>query len=236
MITAHPRLSPTQLAAYDRDGFLVIDDVFPTEDLRRVDAEMDRVEGPEARQDGVDFRLQLGQRSDLAATWCADPRLLALVGAVVRPGIAIYSAKLVTKPPGVDDIHAVCHWHQDDAYYQDNSQSATRMSVWFPLADVGPADGCLRVVPGSHRTGLAPWALARQGGCTRALHEGAEMLPGAIEVPVRAGSVLLFHALLWHASAGNRGNRRRRAFIVSYQDALAERGNGVQHRILVPAA
>ncbi len=51
----------------------------------------------------------------------------------------------------------------------------------------------------------------------------------------RAGDVVLFSALLWHSSQGNRSDRLRRAFIVSYQEATVEKGNKDQWMVLRPA-
>lgn len=56
-----------------------------------------------------------------------------------------------------------------------------------------------------------------------------------IPLPAKAGSVVLFHSLTWHRSLENHSSRHRRAFIVSYQDAKAVRGNRDQHKILRPA-
>ena len=78
---------------------------------------------------------------------------MPLIEGVVHPGIAIYSAKMVEKP-ALDET--VCHWHQDDAYAQQQSISACRMSVWIPLSDCDEGNGCLWMVPGSHLQGLQP--------------------------------------------------------------------------------
>jgi ectoine hydroxylase-related dioxygenase (phytanoyl-CoA dioxygenase family) len=56
-----------------------------------------------------------------------------------------------------------------------------------------------------------------------------------VSVPARAGDVLLFSALLWHSSQGNRSDRLRRAFIVSYQEATVPLGNKDQWKVLRPA-
>jgi ectoine hydroxylase-related dioxygenase (phytanoyl-CoA dioxygenase family) len=49
---------------------------------------------------------------------------------------------------------------------------------------------------------------------------------------VKAGSAVLFSALLWHGSKGNRTEQVRRAFITSYQEATVPRGNGEQWKIV----
>ncbi len=57
-------------------------------------------------------------------------------------------------------------------------------------------------------------------------------LDNRIYLPTRAGTIVLFSALLWHASDGNQTDQRRRAFIVSYQEATVQGGNADQWQVL----
>ena len=57
-------------------------------------------------------------------------------------------------------------------------------------------------------------------------------LDNRIYLPTRAGTMVLFSALLWHASDGNQTDERRRAFIVSYQEATVQGGNADQWQVL----
>jgi phytanoyl-CoA hydroxylase len=227
-------LTPTQVDAYQRDGFLVTPNVFSRAELSEMDAEFDRLLAVEAassdsrRQPGGGWLLRLGLLSAKTAAWCEDERVLDLIAPLVQPGIAIYSAKLVSKEPRAPEV---CHWHQDDAYYVSHSQSACRMSIWAPLQDVERDHGCLRVIPGSHRRGLQPTERKPDGTCDLSI--GTEFDVGAaVDVPVSADSMVLFSALLYHASNGNATDERRRAFIVSYQEGTVGRGNGEQYRLL----
>ncbi len=228
------QLTFDEKARYEQQGFVLIQDVFPKETLMALDAEISRLRAEKNPNGHMsrNFILRLGLRSPLMERMVRDERILALVESVVQPGLAIYSAKLVEKLP-FDDT--VCHWHQDDAYYQRNSQSASRMSIWLPLQDTTEEMGSLWVVPGSHKAGLKENSHRIDGVCNLCFEDGKTLLEGAIPVPIKAGSVLLFHALTWHRSLGNRTARMRRSFIVSYQDALASRGNLDQHQILRPA-
>ncbi|MEM1213774.1 MAG: phytanoyl-CoA dioxygenase family protein [Planctomycetota bacterium] len=227
------RLTQAERAAYDRDGFVVIPDVMSRQEVALIDAEITRLRATQNHGDGEDanFILALGNRSSITQQVCRDERVLTLIEDIVHPGIAIYSAKMVEKLP---NDSAICHWHQDDAYYVRNSQSACRMSTWLPLQDTDERNGGLWVVPGSHQWGLRESQLETTGHCRRAFSHGADEIDGAIPVRIHAGDVLLFHALLWHRSLGNQTNQTRRSFIVSYQDALATAGNGSQHKILRP--
>jgi ectoine hydroxylase-related dioxygenase (phytanoyl-CoA dioxygenase family) len=60
-------------------------------------------------------------------------------------------------------------------------------------------------------------------------------LSKAVPVQMKAGSILLFNALLWHSSKGNQTDQVRRAFIVSYQEGTVPKGRGKQFIVLRPA-
>ena len=160
---------------------------------------------------------------------------MSLIEAIVRPGIAVHSAKLVTKVPHSD---IVCHWHQDEAFYtkpdDPKTYSKTRMSIWVPLQDATEANGCMWVVPGSQRWGLQDYEIVDYGACIRKLTPEEYANEHAIPVPLPAGSMLLFHGLLWHHSKGNSTDHVRRAFIVSYQEAAVLSDNA-QWKLIRPA-
>lgn len=229
------RLSPQQRREYDELGYTLVESVFPVAELAAMDAEIERLqqETADEKAPGEGWVMRLGLRSPQTRDFCADPRLLDLVADIVKPGIAIYSAKLVPKIP---HDTAECHWHQDDAYYSETSQSRTRMSVWVPLHNSDEENGCLWVVPQSHAWGLQEWHTRKEGYCNRALVPPEDFdFSQAVPLPAKAGDVLLFSALLWHSSRGNRSDRLRRAFIVSYQEATVQGGNKDQWKILRPA-
>ena len=233
------KLSTEEQGFYDQNGYVVVPGLFPLDELAEVDAELDRLveEAEEKGQTGLEHKgshrnkgwlLQLGLRSDLTRRFAQDERVLDLIEDVVKPGIAIYSAKLTAKMPRSTDI---CHWHQDNAYYNANSLSETRMSTWIPLVDVDEENGCLWVVPGSHKDGVREHG--KYGGqCPQSMGPVDMVVEGAVPCPVKAGSILLFHSDLWHHSKGNDTDVVRRAFIVSYQEATVPKGNAAQWKIL----
>jgi ectoine hydroxylase-related dioxygenase (phytanoyl-CoA dioxygenase family) len=231
-----PKLSKEQLEEYGERGFVAIPDIFTRQELAEMDREIDRLcEQEEMRRAGKGYEgwiMQLGLRSEKTREFAEDERILSLIEEVVKPGIAIYSAKLTAKLPHTD---IVCHWHQDEAYYSKVSQSDARMSVWMPLQDADERNGCLWVVPGSHRWGLQKHELKKGGTCSLSFNEEELDMSGAIPLPAWAGSIVLFHAMLWHSSKGNETDRIRRAFIVSYQEAIVSQGNKEQWKILRPA-
>jgi phytanoyl-CoA hydroxylase len=231
------RLTTDERRLYDAQGYVAVPDLIPASELAVIDRELDRLlAAPEVggkHQAHAGWLMQLGLHSDLTRRFVQDERILTLIENIVQPGIAIYSAKLATKLPQSDEV---CHWHQDDAYYVKQSASETRMSVWIPLQDAHEKNGCLWVLPGSHHWGLQPHIRYDYGQCRTAMRYEDIDVSQAIPVPVKAGTAVLFSALLWHYSKGNETDQVRRAFIVSYQEATVPKGNGQQWKILRPAA
>ena len=65
------------------------------------------------------------------------------------PNVAFFAADYICKPPrrgkGV-------HWHQDGHYWPLEPMEV--ITVWFAITASLPSNGCVRVIPGSHRSGL----------------------------------------------------------------------------------
>ncbi len=232
-VVLNRKLTKDELAFYHAQGYVVVADVFPLDELKKIDCDIDHIR----EKDGGDMHrnpgwvMSLGLRSEITRAFVQDERILDLIADIVKPGIAIYSGKLTTKLPHSSDI---CHWHQDDAYYNAHATSETRMSVWIPLQNATEDNGCLWVVPGSHKRGVVEHG-SYGGQCPKSIGPETLEVEGAIPCPVKAGDMLLFDAELWHHSKENHTDQIRRAFIVSYQEATVPRGNGDQWKVLRPA-
>ena len=110
------------------------------------------------------------------------------------------------------------YWHQDWARWDDPvSASPWPQQVflnWY-LTDTTPANGCLRVIPGTHRRRidlhdhLVP---PHEGGGYEVAAEDEWMFfdhPAAIDVPVKAGQLVIADARLLHSTHPNRTDQRR---------------------------
>ena len=107
--------------------------------------------------------------------------------------------------------------HQDFPYWTGVTKAAARVATaMLFLDDATVENGCLEVVPGSHREGLPPRrALEGLGGMEidPAKYDQARLLA----VPVNAGTVIFFGPFLVHRSLPNRAGADRRALLFSYQ-------------------
>jgi phytanoyl-CoA hydroxylase len=103
-------------------------------------------------------------------------------------------------------------WHQDNGVLLPEADPGHILTVWFPLTDASVEQGCLRVLPGSHRLGLMHHCYRPNGLAIRDFDDG-----NAVSLPMQAGDVLFMHQLTSHCSLPNLSHRVRISFDLRYQ-------------------
>ncbi|HEY8284706.1 MAG TPA: phytanoyl-CoA dioxygenase family protein [Chloroflexota bacterium] len=137
-----------------------------------------------------------------------NPKLLDVVASVIGPEIYSNPVQHVRMklPPGVlpaagaDGLNATIPWHQDNGVVLPEADEATILTVWLPLNEATIANGCLQVIPRSHRGELEPHCPTAKGA---AIPDVVVADRRAIPVPMRPGSVLLMHQRTIHSSLDN---------------------------------
>ncbi len=154
-----------------------------------------------------------------------DPRLEAAIDAprlwkpccdvIGCPELSLFSDKLNVKRPG----GAPFPWHQESPYWAYGAERLDKVvSVLTYLDEATKENGCLWVIPGSHKRGALQGLKDR--GVLGALYTDVALIEGeAFPVELPAGSVLWFHRDLVHGSQSNRSDRSRRVFVAAYQPA-----------------
>ncbi len=205
---------PTDLKAlWDRDGYIVLPELFRRDEVAAWKDEIRRVLPTDGnhRKDGVWVGVTLASPLIRAAN--ADPRVVAALNAVIGPDVEFLSDKLVFKSAGMDYGSP---WHQDWSYWY----GAHKTSVWIALDDATVANGCLRLIPGSHRTQVPHTGDASDGkGFGYRLDPKSVDESRAVTAEVPAGGAVIFHDLLLHASFQNSSGKDRWALISTYRDA-----------------
>jgi hypothetical protein len=149
--------------------------------------------------------------------WALDPRFIDPCKDVVGSDeISLFTEKLNLKRAHRGGPIVL---HQDYPYWTDLSKVAARVAtaVLF-LDDATCTNGCLEVVPGSHREGLQP-RRATEGFGSLEMDPDRYDLSRLVPLEVSAGSVVFFGAFLVHRSLPNRTGEDRRALLFSYQPA-----------------
>ena len=104
-------------------------------------------------------------------------------------------------------------WHQDAAVWDEDVYD--HLCAIVALDDFRPDNGCLEVVPGSHR--LGPVGLGWEDNTARVRAECRQTIAhDAVQADLKAGDAVLFHGLLLHGSPGNPTAHARRSFTAAF--------------------
>ncbi|MBA3381468.1 MAG: phytanoyl-CoA dioxygenase family protein [Actinobacteria bacterium] len=119
------------------------------------------------------------------------------------------------KPPGFPGQA----WHQDEVFIPTRDRSL--LGAWIAIDDATVENGCLWVLPGSHRSGyLYP---LRDHGQPEEFDAAQESYgfddSEELAVELEAGSVLFFNGYLLHRSKKNRSEVYRRTLVTHYMNA-----------------
>ena len=151
------------------------------------------------------------------------PRLLDLVEDVIGPDIYSNPVQHIRMKLPKRAVARGSHsglvsqipWHQDRGVILPEADSSNILTVWFPLNEATVENGCLQVIPGSHRSELIAHCPTEKGV---AIPES--MLPAtrAVPLPMRPGSVLLMTRQTVHSSLDNSTHDEvRLSFDLRYQ-------------------
>lgn len=140
---------------------------------------------------------------------------LDAVEAVIGPDILVWGSTFFIKEPNTAGFVS---WHQDLRYWGLEDSDAM-VSAWLALSPVTQANGCMRFIPGSHKSGLAEHEdhfdadnfLYRGQRAQVSIDESS-----AVQVELEPGQISLHHGYMLHASAPNRSHQRRVGFAMNF--------------------
>jgi phytanoyl-CoA hydroxylase len=158
--------------------------------------------------------LQAYDRDPLFREWAVSNalgnRLRQLLGPAVMLSRAHHNC-VMTKDPA---FSSVTGWHQDIRYW--SFERPELVSAWLALGPERKENGCLLVVPGSHRLELGRDCYDEALFLRADLAETKAILQGQIRVELDAGDVLFFHARLLHAAGRNRTGEAKTSLVFTY--------------------
>ncbi|WP_028612566.1 phytanoyl-CoA dioxygenase family protein [Paenibacillus harenae] len=197
---------------YSRNGYVVLPRLYSEEETALYKEEARKV----VEQNGVGKEgvyVGMAVASSLFKKAAAHPVLVAAMKEIIGEEVVFLSDKLVFKNASTDFGSP---WHQDYPYWKGSH----KISVWIALDDATPANGCLKVVPGSHLKGAAFHGGDASDGLGFINRLGDADLEGQTVVDLTAsrGDAIIFHDLLYHASYPNTSGKDRWALISTYKD------------------
>jgi phytanoyl-CoA hydroxylase len=158
-----------------------------------------------------------------------NPKILDVVENLIGPDIQLHHTKLNLKPPS--NREARFEWHQDYPFFPHTNFDL--LAVMIYLDDSTEENGCLTIIPGSHRLGPRNHLFAKDGAFSSQLEDKRVLddSAGWLKVPVPAGGMELHHCNMLHSSTANRGTRPRSAMVIQYRAADNAELGGNKDRI-----
>lgn len=222
----HAALSRDEIARYRERGQLTPQWRLPTLKLSRMQDALERLLAARAEQRPDFISLPHVPWNgpggfELAREFfdfVTDPDLLDLVAALIGPDIVLWASSVFCKPAG-DGLEVP--WHQDGQYWPIRPRAT--VTVWIALDDVSRANGCMCVIPGSHRLGEFSHVLSEREDLVlnNVLDDPRLDLTQACDVELEAGQLSLHDANLVHGSPPNRSTRRRAGFAIRYMPSTS---------------
>lgn len=217
-------LDDDAVAAFHRDGFLVVDRLLnsrETEVLRTIarrdhaiaQARTSRADGEGGAVDLV-VENELPPNSIYTAIVQAQP-LVHAMEVLLGDEVYHYHHKMILKEPRVGGAWT---WHQDYGYWYNNGCLLPDMaSCMFAVDRATRENGCLQVVRGSHRMGrIDHLRRGEQTGADLERVNAALERMELVHVEMDPGSAVIFHGNTLHRSDQNRSDHPRWAFICCY--------------------
>ncbi|KXS16117.1 hypothetical protein M427DRAFT_56012 [Gonapodya prolifera JEL478] len=158
-------------------------------------------------------------------SWVRHPEMLKVVRCFSGPDTKTFANMYINKPPDVNGtgIHPI---HQDMVYYPWSHVERT-VAAWTALAPVTKDNGCLVVVPGSHKRGLlehsipdwiknAGFHTVTEVADVNDLNDVEHARINLVRVEMEPGDTLYFSPLLLHGSGLNNTDASRKSIVCHF--------------------
>lgn len=226
---------------YGRDGFTIVPGLFSLDETERLrDHFMELRAKGEYPGDfgGVDpsssdplkrfpRMIHMHRWDKISMDWIIDSRLNEVMTALEGTEPYAVQTMLYFKPAGARGQAL----HQDQFYLR--AKPGTCIAAWMALDDCDEENGCMRLVPGSHRW---PLLCTEMADTTQSFTDVTVPIPTGTPVTaavMKAGDVLFFHGQTIHGSYPNESSTRfRRALIGHYLTGDVEQVAAYYHPIL----
>ncbi len=254
-------LTEEQTAFYNREGYLVLPRLLDGEDLAPGRAAMQQkvsMIADELHADGLiadklveaPFEIRLARLFEnltdkeflrYGRSWrdrlpgyfalMCNRKILDAVESLIGP--EVFANPVYNVRPKVPKVAAgIVPWHQDKSYWPDATASPV-ITVWIPLVDATHENGCLHVIPRTHRTRVLSYHRETYSGTGYTELDDEHVSPRRKEIvalPIAAGGAILFNDRFIHSSTANNSSHVRWSVDLRYQptdqDPMPQHGVG----------
>jgi len=223
--TTRPKvLTPEQIEAFNRDGYLAGLRIFDTEEIANIRRYFDDLLAKTLAAGGDSYSISTahlghGRVYDILT----DPRVVSRIKDLLGEKVVAWGSHFFCKMPG--DGKRVS-WHQDSSYWPLTPSMA--VTAWLAIDDASVENACMRYIPGSHHLGHLTYTLSEndEGNVLNQTVAGVESLREPINVELKAGEISIHSDLLLHGSEANQSKKRRCGLTLRYCPTVVRAGLG----------
>lgn len=197
---------------YERDGYVIVRGVIDAGLIAEASEHVTWLQARHPSRAGEELTHELVAGDPFWVRLVSDGRLLDLAQQFVGPDIALFASHYISKPPFSG--RAVL-WHQDGAYWPLEPMNV--VTVWLAVDESGPDNGCMRVIPGSHREELHELRRRDDVDSVLGSESAVEVEESrAVDLVLAPGDVEIHHPSIMHGSNPNTSPRRRCGLTIRY--------------------
>ena len=151
-----------------------------------------------------------------------------ILGQILGPDVLLWGSQLFCKPAAVG---MEIPWHQDGAYWP--IRPLANISAWIAIDRVRRENACLKVIPGSHLSGLKPHQIDSRKNLALDRTVNPEHLnkEEAVDIELDPGELVFFDVYLMHGSNANTSGERRAGLVYRYMPSTSLFDRSVQDKI-----
>ena len=227
-------LSETQIATYERDGYLAPVAAISEPEARAARAELETIEAGM----GGPLRGDLRHKAHVLFPFLADlvrhPAILDAVEDLLGPDLLCWNTNFFIKEA---DTPSFVSWHQDSTYWGLSAPDVC--TAWVALTPSNLDNGAMAVIPKTHTRDQIPHrdTFDRHNLLTRGQEVAVEVDEReAVPLVLRPGEMSLHHVRLVHGSPPNPSPDRRIGFAIRYIPTSLHQLEGEDSATLVRGA
>lgn len=232
-------LSDVELARFERDGYIIVNKMVAVEVLAAMSAYVDEALSPLMAP--VEFEADVqypGAPADRDAPggstprrlfnaytrdcvfrdWARSSELTQRIAQLIGSKHLVLSQNhhncIMTKHPGYSSATL---WHQDIRYWSFDRPQL--VNAWLAIGEESMINGCMSVLPGSHKLTLDRGRLDSALFLRTDLEENRALLATEIPVLLYPGEVLFFDCQLFHAAGRNGSDQIKKSLVFTYHAA-----------------
>jgi hypothetical protein len=224
---AAARLSPAEAEHYHREGWVIPTFRLPAAEVDRLRTALDALilANPGVRPEKLVSAHIEGDNGEGVHGSAAflelarDPRIVELVSGVIGDDVVLWGCHVFCKPP-VEGYETP--WHQDGHYWP--IRPLANCTVWVALEPSTVANGCLRVIPRSHRDRVLHEHLHEDRTdltLNQRMADGTFDERAAVDLELEPGQMSLHDVYMIHGAAANRSTQRRTGVALRYMPSTS---------------